>query len=1029
MAPAVFFCPRNYCLPVVLLIVFLTIEWHLKSVRSSPLPTLLHPDEREGTATMYPGTMGQENRTVALTPSLLQKSNSLLLLYSDGYLSSYNLTTGQIFWDSDTFGDIVTVSIDEPPSEEMTQADPFAQPFFLYGSGLYTVIPLRQCGDLLSSQGSLSKDRDNCSTPLNYKALQRRFFANISTILRRRHFVVGDTDFFVSSDVSILDLDSTTGKIQHSTSSVPFVGKFGSVDPRALGGQGNEKQYYAVLPSIQERDSSQQLPLPSLPILKDPWIPLSPYLHVVRHNIQLNAYRTGKYKWSITIAQLELSERHPFQVERSEEINTEEEHLEKHPRFFSKLIERLLTTSFSFSSDRKAAAKMSCPFSIREVNNTCISLWSRNQERDLWFVRFGRSKCDRRPSTGKFMPFALCERFSSKRVVGAWIWKDGDITRVPIITREEESAIGVLRFLDEENNFEAEKNSSTLLTTEYSSSLPALFSDHYSVAENRKKYHPGELGAMLYAAGHYRTPLLPLYGNRDIDIDEEDYEDIFSHRDSSRLLRAPLEVSDIPFYLFHLIFFFSWCGFLKYGMQFRPNYHRDSPQSQKYRPFLAIQRSRLPFPPYSINPPHLYSVDAPMFTSPLARFISRHCGNVSSAQMSNSELSSSSYNMNNDLYQSSFFSTDCNESPSRTAEGREGSPPGGFSGKLFQHHFIIKKKIGFGGEGSIFLAEHNVTHRQYAIKAVRICNRSEDRVLEEAMLHSSFDHPHVVRYHFCWIEDISSRQAAKLQLFDNSDDGFDSISFDDDEEGSSDTTEEGDNASASWEGSTTASPDVSFIGSQRNKGTHRTLFILMEYFENGTLADALAKRTSVDRIENLHYLQSIAMGLQYLHEHNVMHRDLKPTNIFVTKEKNLRIGDFGLAKRREPIGNSSDLAVVGVSCSKEASTQGGSPLYSSPEQQSNGEVSKLSDIYSLGLVMVELYSHFTTFHERIDVFNKARRRQLSLQFQNEYAEEGKLILKMLEEKPLNRPSAQETLIIISDILKEINKNNLVDSLE
>lgn len=1021
-----FFLLRNRTAYLLFLVLFLfLIELDDSKVLSSPIVLLSAAGHGEDQTTNHIECYDEENLTVALTHSRLQSSDSLLLLYSDGYLSSFNLTSGHLFWESDTFGDIVTVNVEKPPTEEMIQTDPFAQPFFLYGSGLYTVIPLRQCSDTSFTPGSISKGGDECATPFVSKGLQRRFFANISTLLRRRHFVVGDTDFFVSTDVSIFDIDSVTGKTHDSTSSVPFPQKYTFEIPAVLprGSEGDDGNVF--LPDVDERITSRHGSLPMTARLIGSTSPLSPYLHVVRHNIKLSAYRIGEYKWSITIAQLELSERHPYHVQKKEGGPLEGERNEKHPRFFSKLIERLLETSFFFSSDHKAANKTSVPIVVREINSSYVAAWSKTLQKDMWYIRVGSNRCDEISSLSRFPVTALCTGFPTKRVIAAYMWKEGDILRVPIVAREEDGAIAVVDFLEGQNSNDSERNMYRPRSPETFSSLPDFLSAQDLITGARMKYHPAELAVMLYTAGHYRTYLLPLYGNRDFDLEEEDYEDIFSHRDSKSLLRSLLQMCDIPFFLFHAIFFIAWCGFLKTGMQFRPKSDGEVLSRSKYFSSFTAPGYKDPFSSYPINETSVCTCDSGMPGSPLARLIAHRSTTLPAVKSSSSDISTTSYNKSAGLHQNSFLSTECNETSSNSPEDRTSPPPGGFRGDFFQQHFIIKEKIGFGGEGSIFLAEHKVTHMLYAIKAVKIRDRSEERALEEAMLHSTFDHPHVVRYHFCWIEDISSRQASKLQLFNDDDDGFDSMSMvDDDDEESRDTVETVDRGSFSWESSSGGSPEASFITSQGSRGIHRTLFILMEYFEHGTLADALNKRTSIDRVENLRYLQSIVMGLQYLHERNVMHRDLKPTNIFVTKDKILRIGDFGLAKRREPIANASDLAVVGITYGKEVSAQAGSPLYSSPEQLSNGEVSKLSDVFSLGLVMVELYSQFTTFHERIDVFSKARRGQLPPQFHTAYVEEGELILKMLRENPLDRPTAHETLLSISETLQVEERKTL-----
>lgn len=964
-------------------------------------------------------TRVQDGKSGALTTSFLHTSSSLLLLYSDGYLSSHNLSSGEVFWESDTFGDMVTVDVEQPPSEELTQLDPFALPFFVLGSGLYTVISQRQCTDTSTNSESTKKEEDVCTSVVGSTALQSRFFANISTLLRKRHFVAGDTDFIISRDASIVDIDSVTGKIHDSTSSTPVMGKYTSAFIPSVGNNGEEREYERFLLDQAAEDEPNE-PLSSIPRkMKRSSSPLSPYLHVVRHNIRVSAYRIGKYKWSMRISQLELSERHPYHVERGKEDHLEEDQHERAPRFFSRLVESLFTTSFT-TSYRKVEDKNSASFILREINRSYVAAWNKNLRKDVWFARVDTDRHYVPSSSMRFSTIPFFGNSFSKGIVAAWMWKDGAITRVPILTREEESTSDVLRLLVSENATAYDENSNRFDVFSDYPLFSADGSEKYSVPSERRRYHPAELAGMLYTALHYRAYLLPLYGDRDFDLNEEDEEDKCSHGDLAHPTVLPFQLLSIVFCTFHLFFFFVWVRGIMYSRELQSK-SLDGVSCCSADLFPSLQQHyKTPSFVLSRNLPLLSTSSSFTGTSQLGGSSASTFGKLP-AKKSGSDHLTPSFFTGADPFSTSSFSESYTDLPSTSTEAKPVRATTGFSERLFQQHFIIKSKIGAGGEGSIFLAEHTVTHMQYAIKAVRIHDRSEERVLEEAMLHSSFDHPHVVRYHFCWIEDISAKQAAALHLFEHEEDDFDTTSFSDDFERGSESFDGEKSSATSWKESLEVSTKESYKDSHSDKGMHRALFILMEYFEHGTLADALEKRSSIDRVENLRYLQSITTGLQYLHDRNVMHRDLKPTNIFLTKDNVPRIGDFGLAKRREPIGSAAELAIFGTSSGKEASAQGGSPLYSSPEQLSNSEVTKLSDIYSLGLVMIELYSQFTTSHERIVVFFKARRGQLPQQFSAEYTDENKLILRMLEDDPDKRPTAYETLLSIRDILQKVEK--------
>lgn len=116
------------------------------------------------------------------------------------------------------------------------------------------------------------------------------------------------------------------------------------------------------------------------------------------------------------------------------------------------------------------------------------------------------------------------------------------------------------------------------------------------------------------------------------------------------------------------------------------------------------------------------------------------------------------------------------EAPTATRGGSEvrsatATPsPSSVSTGLFEQHFKILCKIGSGGAGSVFCVEHRVTRARYAIKVVHLRAAAEgERELREAVLHSSFDNPHVVRFYFCWIENVPWAVVAARQLMDRVD--------------------------------------------------------------------------------------------------------------------------------------------------------------------------------------------------------------------------------------------------------------------
>jgi serine/threonine protein kinase len=97
----------------------------------------------------------------------------------------------------------------------------------------------------------------------------------------------------------------------------------------------------------------------------------------------------------------------------------------------------------------------------------------------------------------------------------------------------------------------------------------------------------------------------------------------------------------------------------------------------------------------------------------------------------------------------------------------------------------------------------------------------------------------------------------------------------------------------------------------------------------------------------MYYTQSVCAGLQYAHERNIIHRDIKPPNILLSRdEARVVLADFGIARILSNVEDYTSTSVVI-----------GSPLYMAPEQQS-GTVGRRTDIYSLGLTVYELLTGY-----------------------------------------------------------------------
>jgi len=119
-------------------------------------------------------------------------------------------------------------------------------------------------------------------------------------------------------------------------------------------------------------------------------------------------------------------------------------------------------------------------------------------------------------------------------------------------------------------------------------------------------------------------------------------------------------------------------------------------------------------------------------------------------------------------------------------------------------------------------------------------------------------------------------------------------------------------------------------------------YMVMEYIAGG---DTLRNYCRVDTLlpipTVIRIIRQTADALDYAHRHGVLHRDIKPANVMLTKDGNAKLGDFGIARRM----GADQTQIVGWF---------GSPLYMSPEQARDAEITPQSDLFSLGSVFYEM---------------------------------------------------------------------------
>jgi tetratricopeptide (TPR) repeat protein len=127
-------------------------------------------------------------------------------------------------------------------------------------------------------------------------------------------------------------------------------------------------------------------------------------------------------------------------------------------------------------------------------------------------------------------------------------------------------------------------------------------------------------------------------------------------------------------------------------------------------------------------------------------------------------------------------------------------------------------------------------------------------------------------------------------------------------------------------------------------------YLTMELLEGFGLDTLLRKRGRLSARDAVRIGVQIAKGLQFAHEKGIVHRDIKTANLFFTKDRVVKIMDFGLAKMTEEVRRS-------------ATVIGGTPYYMAPEQAAGQKVDHRADLYAFGVTLFELVTGGVPFRE------------------------------------------------------------------
>lgn len=124
--------------------------------------------------------------------------------------------------------------------------------------------------------------------------------------------------------------------------------------------------------------------------------------------------------------------------------------------------------------------------------------------------------------------------------------------------------------------------------------------------------------------------------------------------------------------------------------------------------------------------------------------------------------------------------------------------------------------------------------------------------------------------------------------------------------------------------------------------TGNIAYIAMEYLHGRELRDALNENKTLPVSQVLDISIQVAQGLAYAHEHGIVHRDVKPSNVMIVRDGHVKITDFGIARMASAAVRTQTGMVLG------------SPKYMSPEQVLGKLTDQRSDIFSLGVMLYEM---------------------------------------------------------------------------
>ncbi|MDO5724770.1 MAG: Stk1 family PASTA domain-containing Ser/Thr kinase [Tissierellia bacterium] len=192
---------------------------------------------------------------------------------------------------------------------------------------------------------------------------------------------------------------------------------------------------------------------------------------------------------------------------------------------------------------------------------------------------------------------------------------------------------------------------------------------------------------------------------------------------------------------------------------------------------------------------------------------------------------------------------------------------------------------------------------------------------------------------------------------------------------------------------------------------HKTVYyIVMEYINGKTLKDLIRETGGLTVEKAVNYVIQIAEALSKAHENDIVHRDIKPQNIMVTNDEQMKVTDFGIAKAANNATVTAGNDILG------------SVHYFSPEQARGNATDVRSDIYSLGIVFFEMLTGQVPFDSDSPISIALKQVQENIVKPSTLnraipVDVDRIVLKMTEKNPQMRYND------MGELLEDLNKLN------